>query len=371
MKALFITSSISMDGLGGGVQRCTLEYKQTLEGAGLEVTELRYGSDMRPATRVRRKLMRKPYVDVIEPLLGARVCQAIKDHTPDWIFFNECNALPILSEISATVRASGVRLGLLSHGLDSTDYLHYQAPVRDLELDSKTTARQAWTLGHKLFAERGYLQEMDLTCCLAPTDVEIHRWLGSQKIVLLPRVVEPTPIAWQPLVGRLGTISTLVHKPNYQGLEDFCHALVKLGVPPTLRLRIVGRPEDLGRTLQAQFPFIDYLGGLSDEAMAEEARSWAAFVNPIFGYPRGCSTKLAVPLSWQIPVMTSRAGARGYVWDESLIPLADTAVELAATAISCTDLSEMAALRNHTKKLAARSPSWAEVSGMLRSALVL
>jgi hypothetical protein len=369
MTALFITSNISMDGFGGGVQRCTLEYKQTIEGAGFEVKDLRYDSDMRPTIRVRRKLMRKPYVDVIEPALGARVCQAIHDFKPSWIFFNECNALSILPEISPTARAAGVRMGLLSHGLDSTDYLHYQAPVRDMELGSKTTARQAWTLGHKLFAERGYLQEMDLTCCLAPTDVEIHRWLGSQKIVLLPRVIEPTPLDWQPVSGRLGTISTLVHKPNYQGLEDFCHALVKIGVPSTLRLRVVGRPEDLGHKLQCQFPFVEYLGGLSDEAMAEEARSWASFVNPIFGYPRGCSTKLAVPLSWQIPVMTSRAGARGYVWDESLIPLADTAAELAATSISCTDLSEMTNLSNHTKELAARSPSWTEVSGILRSAL--
>lgn len=369
MKCLFITSRSSLEPEGGGVQRCTREYIRTLQEAGLEVTTLEFKSDMRWFVRIRRKLHSRPYHDCLEAGLGNRVVREIARVRPDWIFFNHCDGLPIVGEIVKTARDYGVRLGYLSHGLDSTDFLHYQSPNVNPCLAPNIGSRIKRKLGMQLFAERSLLQRMDLTCCLAPTDVEIHRWLGADRVLHLPRVIAPIPLDWQPTSGRVGTIASLMHAPNYHGIVQLCEALTSNPVP-NLQLRIVGRPDSIGQRLARDFSFVEYLGGLSDAEVVREAATWAGFVNPIFSYPRGCSTKLSVPLDWQIPVFTSRAGARGYYWDESLVPLSDSPMDLAKALESSFDLGELAEIQRRVKQLSANSPTWASVGATLRNALL-
>jgi hypothetical protein len=132
----------------------------------------------------------------------------------------------------------------------------------------------------------------------------------------------------------------------------------------------VGRPATIGQQLAAEFPFIDYLGGLSDAEVAEEARTWAGFVNPIFAYPRGCSTKLSVPLEWQIPIFTSRAGARGYQWDETLAPLSDTPEALAKDLENANNPAAISLSQQNITLLAKASPTMHSVSTILNQALV-
>jgi hypothetical protein len=369
MKAIFVTSKISLEAHGGGVQRCTHEYRRSLQEAGMELTILDFKSDMRWFVRIRRHLNSRPYQDCLEAGLAERLLLEMDRIRPAWLFFNHCDGLPIIGKIEAKARALGTSIAFLSHGLDSTDFLHYNAPDKLPVPASNVGASINRTLGAQLFAERSMMQRVDLALCLAPTDVEIHRWLGAKLVLHLPRIVTTAPLDWKPVAGRVGTIASLMHAPNYHGIVDICRAL-RSRRSLDLRLRIVGRPEAIGQQLAREYPFVDYLGGLSDAELELEAATWGAFVNPIFTYPRGCSTKLALPLEWQIPIFTSRAGARGYYWDENLVPLADSPLELAQNLDAVGDLQELALLRAKVQEIAAASPTWHSTGAVLRTALL-
>jgi len=114
---------------------------------------------------------------------------------------------------------------------------------------------------------------------------------------------------------------------------------------------------------------VEYLGGLSDAELTQEAKTWCAFVNPLFCYPRGCSTKLAVPLEWRIPLATTRAGARGYVWDEALIPLVESPEELADLAQRLGNLAIAGIQRAAVVALAEKSPRPADLADLVKSTL--
>lgn len=368
MKSLFITSSTSLMPEGGGVQRCTREYLKGLKEAGVEPIIVDFTSDMHWITRIRRNLKPRPYADCLERDLGQRISQHIDRENPTWIFFNHCDGLPVLDEIYACAKAAGSRLAYLSHGLDSTDFVHYNAPG-SIDVGAKgISSKKKRYLGAQLFAERSFMQRMDLVCCLAPTDVEIHRWLGARSLIHLPRVIEWSPVDWQPITGRFGTISTLVHAPNFHGLDEFCKELQTVDTSG-ISLRLIGRPEEIGRSLEGRFPFVEYLGGLSDAEVEREVSTWVGFVNPIFAYPRGCSTKLSVPLEWRIPIYTSRAGARGYHWDESSVPLMDSAFDLAQSVVAGKNLESARELRGKIEVIADSSPDWEQVGNIIRVAL--
>ena len=69
------------------------------------------------------------------------------------------------------------------------------------------------------------------------------------------------------------------------------------------------------------------LGPLDDADLRGEAGSWNCFINPLFCLSRGCSTKLATALSWEIPVVTTSFGRRGYVWNDGTLSLAERPAE--------------------------------------------
>jgi len=368
MRGIFITSRNSLEAEGGGVQRCTREYLRSLGEAGVTINTVDFESDMRWFVRVRRKLRPRPYHDRIDAGLKQRLIDAVESLEPDWIFFNHCEGLPALKYIAETAKKKRIRLAYLSHGLDSTDYVHYHAPKEISILAPRTSGRLKHTLGSQIFSERSFLQRMDLTCCLAPTDLEIHRWLGASKVIHLPRVVDPAPLNWRPVAGRIGTIATLVHAPNYHGIVDLCKALSD-SPHQGLKLRIVGRPEAIGEDLAKQYDFVEYLGGLSDAELDREASTWSGFVNPVFSYPRGCSTKLSVPINWGIPIFTSRAGARGYFWDKSELPLYDTPQDLASSLSVAFDTNALQEVRESVQKLALSSPTWDLIGTRLRESL--
>jgi hypothetical protein len=85
-------------------------------------------------------------------------------------------------------------------------------------------------------------------------------------------------------------------------------------------VRVVGGPQELGRWLADKYGTVDYLGTLDDAALAVEAATWNVFIHPIFCLPRGCSTKLAIGIAWQIPIVTTAEGRRGYLWDHGTMP---------------------------------------------------
>ncbi len=356
-QAFFVTAQYALEPQGGGVQRCTHEYLRCLRGAGISAVPLTYAVDRRPSTRLRRKLAPAPYRHLISPASVDQIRQAIAAASPTWVFFNQIEAAQIVAEL-AMLRTGRTRFALLSHGVDSSDYLH---TARVLGIPARRAAR--W-LGQQVVAEMEMHRHFDIVFCLSETDRTFHQWLGATSVHLVPRVIENSPIDWKPAAGRVGTICTLNHAPNREGIVSFAAAAKKL--TGTMKLRLIGRPESDGRALAEEYPNIEYLGGLSDEAFAEEARTWSAFINPIFCYARGCSTKLAVPLGWHLPIASTRAGARGYWWDEALVPLVDTPDELAMLA---AQMASTVPDRTKVSTLAQRSPQLVQNAELFRTAL--
>ena len=115
---------------------------------------------------------------------------------------------------------------------------------------------------------------------------------------------------------------------------------------------------------------MDFLGRLDDAALRAEAGTWSCFAHPMFCYAMGASTKLAVALAWRLPVATTRAGARGYLWKKGVIPFAETPRELAQLALSLLVPEAARAARGEIDAVAESSPSIFDVAADLRAALL-
>jgi Glycosyl transferases group 1 len=367
LSAVFVSAAVALKAEGGGVQRCTREYLEVLRAAGLQLHTVAYPFEHRLWVRILRKFRKRPYRDAIPRGFVDEVRKAVADTNAGWILINQTEAAPLIPEL-AGLRQQGVRIALLSHGTDSCDYIHLARTRAEFHQGRPISSRDKKWIGGLIFEEQIYHRLCDAVFCLSETDRQLEQWLGGRNVTVLPRVIDDRTLPWSPVAGRIGTVGTLTHGPNYEGLVLFCRALVrKPGAGITLRL--VGTPDDLGRKLASEFPFVEFLGGLSDVELAREAQTWCAFLNPLFCYPRGCSTKLAVPLEWRIPVATTRAGARGYVWDENLIPLVETPEELAALAVRLCSPDEALHQREAVIALAAKSPGPADLAEIVRATL--
>ncbi|MCX6934327.1 MAG: hypothetical protein NTZ29_16855, partial [Verrucomicrobia bacterium] len=283
-----------------------------------------------------------------------------------WIFLNQVEPGLLAPDLAGQLKGSGVRIALLSHGADSSDYLH-EARIRSHQPGGHAIDRRdACWLGQQLFAELAMHRAVDVTFVLCETDREHAHWLGAREVIVLPRTLEKAPLNWQPVAGRIGTVSTLVHAPNVEGIVELAAALDGF---PGIRLRLVGGPVHAGEQLASRFPAIEYLGPIDDHALTNEASTWCAFVNPIFCQPRGCSTKLAVPLSWGLPIATTRAGARGYIWDENQVPFYDDPRALAAESARLANPDAARAMTPAIAALAQGSPRLSDLAASFRAAL--
>jgi hypothetical protein len=153
------------------------------------------------------------------------------------------------------------------------------------------------------------------TICISQEDVLFEQWLGSKRVIFLPRTIAADYIDRNPLGKRIGCVSTLNHGPNLHGLRLLLEELDK---SCTVQLRLVGGPSSIGNQLASQYRCLEYLGPLDNDQLRQEAASWWAFVNPIFCVARGASTKVATALGWGLPVLTTTHGKRGYVWPDSI-----------------------------------------------------
>ena len=226
-------------------------------------------------------------------------------------------------------------------------------------------------LGHQLFQGKwNQRREIDHVFCLAPFEAEIERWLGAKAVTWLPRTIpNRMPLSWSPHPHRIGFVGTLDHPPNQDGLVRFLKALDPLA-PKNLEVRLVGGPTAMGNKLAERFRTVQYLGPLSNEGLDSEAATWSCFVHPLFCYARGCSTKLAVALSWQIPIVTTPAGRRGYVWREGVLPVTETPEALAHLALSLTQPQAAYEARKQIQAIADSMPRLNEVAVSFRDALL-
>jgi glycosyltransferase involved in cell wall biosynthesis len=369
IPALLVSAAayLKEDDRPGGVQLCTQEYLRTLRAAGFKLRLVPYDADRRPWARLRRFLRPRPYQGILPTGLVERVAGQIGADCR-YVFLNQVDLGPLAGRLSLLL-PPGCRIVLLSHGLESVDYLHVlrsrgqKAPFEGLTgLDLKTLAR-------KLVAETQHRLHIAHVFCLSSNEAEIERWLGAPRVDWLPRTIPACPLDWRPVGGRLGYVGTLNHPPNKEGLVLLLRALESSRAPGQ-RVRLVGGPPEVAKELSRSFTFVDYLGTLRDAELRLEASTWTCFLHPLFCYARGCSTKLAVALGWQVPVVTTPAGTRGYCWREGVLPMADTPEGMARLVARLEDPEVARDVKQAVEAVARSSPTLKEVAAKVRSALL-
>jgi hypothetical protein len=354
--ALFVSHQNSLEGPQGGQQTCTLEYWRVLEAAGFSLTKLCYETPRDFATRVLRKINRRPYLYQSPKDLPERIRADFQRLKPEFIFFNLNDTISLAMELK-DLPAKKV---LLSHGFASVDRLH-----------ENRISSPAWssfglrTIARQLETESLGIPFFDHVFCLSETEVEISRWLGAASVGWLPRVIEPDFLETSPKGDRLGCIGTMDHPPNREGMELFLQNLDR--VPGWQgRVRLISRSENVCKQWASRYRFVDFLGPLNKEYARKEASTWSGFLHPIFCHAMGCSTKLSSGIRWGLPLVTSEAGARGYRMIGNLITLYNKPMEMAQYAASLLQDHRYEQERLKTRKWALAGPSLSEVVAMAK-----
>lgn len=351
----------------GGVQLCTREYISALDAAGFICETLAFDLDSRWKTKFLNKIWPGHYPRQLPPDLTERIAESRKRHESKYIFLN-IGVYPELAQALRSRFGRSVKIVLLSHGLESTD--HY-AGVKALtkRLTPVTRLQEAYRLGGKLMYEGRGRVNVDGALCLSPLDAELERWLGTRNSMWVPRVICEAPLEWHPVDHRVGCVATLDHPPNLDGLRKVLLALSEIRVH-NLHFRIVGSPMGVGQMLEREFDCVDYLGPLNDQLLRSECQTWCLFVHPLFNFAKGCSTKLAVALGWGLPIATTLAGARGYCWDEAILPLASTPNELAQAVKQRCNISSFHDNQKETLEIVRLTPTIHEVAARIREFLL-
>jgi hypothetical protein len=361
-SGVLVSHPQALSDASGGLQICTQEYVRTLRAAGIDLSFATIAHDRRIATRILRRLVPEPYPPQWRASAVSDIVSSAGQVDARHVFLNLVNLAPLALGLKPRLPAH-TRIVLLSHGLESVDFLH------TIPIDSHSRGQPS-ELGKRLLAERRHRQAIDHVFTLTSGEAEIERWLGARNVTALPRTITMrAPLEWRPDASRLGFVGTLDHPPTRDGLEQFLAALERCA-PSSLHVRIVGGPDASGRALAGRFRSVRYLGPLDDRALESEASTWTAFVHPLFCFARGCSTKLAIALAWRIPVVTTPAGARGYAWREGVLPMADSPETLARLACDMTDRTAAIQARDEIAMIARSCPTTEEVGRIIEGALL-
>ncbi|MCA3693463.1 glycosyltransferase [Aquidulcibacter sp.] len=363
-RALFLTNYQHIGEGKGGVQRCTAEYLDTIEAMGLGVRVVRISNDQRLDTKVLRQLNSSPYFRPVAQADLARACEAAQQ--ADLIFLNQV-ALCAIAKPLRQVVGPKIPIIVLSHGCEITDLLHLARLHQKLPLSGRLRPTPKQALAQVLTDEITTRTDIDGVIGLSEYDANTETWLGSRRSTWLPRTVKPEPLEWSPVLGRFGFVGTLDHAPSLEGLVQVLEEIERQKARQ-LSVRVVGAPPRLGRWLAERFPSVSYLGALNDADLNEEACSWNGFLNPIFCQARGCSTKLAMALNWQIPILTTPIGRRGYLWSEGSLAEAEhprTFVEAMIQAQASEAVART--LQDQVRIASLASPTLPEVAKAMRA----
>jgi len=299
IPAVVLSTSRSVNKTSGGVGICAQEYLRTLAAAGFKLEIVTFDTDNRPFVRLKRKLWPQTYADMVPPSVAAEAAAIVRNSGARFLFLHMTDTAPLAGVLRAKL-GPDIRFVLLSHGMESVDYFHKLRIRKEVASIFCAPRLRRGELARQLCTESEQRQHIDHVLTLSPVEASIEQWLGAKAVTWVPRTITARPLDWDPLPGRIGFVGGIDHLPNVEGLLLFARALEKIA-PEGLRLRVVGGPESVGRSFAERFPFLDFLGPLDDAQLETEAATWNCFANPIFCYPRGCSTKLAVGLGWHIP----------------------------------------------------------------------
>jgi glycosyltransferase involved in cell wall biosynthesis len=225
-----------------------------------------------------------------------------------------------------------VKTILLSHGNHSGDFLHLiTKPLKGSSLIIRKINKIR--LGYLIATEATYrVKYLDGVIAISETEKHIENWFGAKQVVFIPRKLYADFVNYKPDLNRVGFVGRLDHPPNIQGIAILLDELIQHPLQD-LKLRLVGAPEKEGKKIAEKYKCVEYLGELSDADLEKEIASWSFFINPVWWYSTGASTKLAKGISWGIPIVTTTAGKRGYLWKEGNLLVSDTPKEMAKAII--------------------------------------
>jgi len=364
--ALFVSFREILLDEGGGVQVCNREYMETLGRAGFELHIIPFDFPHDLFSRLSRRL--SPEIGLTKAPTGlfVRICRALTETSAHTVFF----AHTMFADLSRELKRAfpSVKQVLLSHGAEGFDFCIEESLRRSSSTEIRFRPIAERMIGRVLLNQLEQRRWIDAVLTLSPFEVEIEKWLGAGNAFWVPRAILGAALTMQPISHRVGCVSTLSHSPNFEGLKKIFCALQQR-CSPELRFRLVGSPSNRGEELANRFRFVDYLGYLSDSELRTEATSWCCFVNPIFHYAKGCSTKLAVALGWGLPIASTVYGARGYCWDQNVLPLARSPAELADLVLERAVLTSIKKYQRQTADIRDRTPDIQTSANQIRAFL--
>ncbi|MES2267310.1 MAG: glycosyltransferase [Bacteroidota bacterium] len=301
---LFITDKAYVDyNIAGGVQLCTGEFINYFEQAGYTVNVLKVQPVISTIKKLRIKLGIEAYsLYELSPYVND-IVSSVKAKNIKIVLFNQISLAHWAADLKKHL-PTDVKFICLSHGNESGDFLHHITQTQ------KPTFTHTWRLGRLLIREKQIFGNLDGVITISEQEAATNSWIGAKQILYLPRILKPAFINWGQNNTRVGFVGTLDHLPNIEGVRSLARELKKSNFKAEFVL--VGGPESVGQQLAKEFPFIKYKGPLSSTQLINEVQIWAVFLNPVFWYARGSSTKLAQAINWGIPVISTPAGARGY-----------------------------------------------------------
>ncbi|AFZ35775.1 hypothetical protein Sta7437_2227 [Stanieria cyanosphaera PCC 7437] len=367
-SALFVSNLVYLNReSAGGAQICTQEYIETIEAAGFSLSIVTYKTNRGILTQLKNKIWNQPYGNFIPTELIDIIVNEANTKKAAYIFLNQVELGHIAKELRKKIDST-CRIVVLSHGLESTDIFHGIRTKNIQNSFNQVTFNDVRILGKSLIQEGIHRQYIDYVFCLSPLDVQIERWLGAKNVIWIPRTIKVESISWQPQYSRIGFVGTINHHPSLEGLVLFLEAFEKIA-PFGVSLRLVGGESIETKNLIQRFPIIEYLGRLSNQDLKKEAGTWNCFIHPIFCYPRGCSTKLATALSWQIPIVTTPAGCRGYSWKTGKLSLAETPESMANLVLQMLNPEVAQINQKEVVSVSTTAPSIQEIGEKIREFL--
>lgn len=341
-KALFVAFEGSLGKTVGGQQACTNELYDLLVKAGYELTNIQLKNKLNLGARIINRLHPIAYPVRWPPNTEELICSEVIKNGCKTVFFNLIDFLPIAESLRKKLGPK-IKLVMLSHGLASADVVHINRIAKAIpEIVQRCPI---YKISEVLDQESTYLKCFDVVVSISEFEAELCRWLGAKKSLWLPRTIESSPLSWRPLNGRLGFVGTLDHLPSMEGIIRVLEALPK-EAHSQVTVRVASRSKWHADWLAKKFSCIDYLGPLEGGQIEDEAKTWCAFLNPIFCFARGCSTKLATGLKWGLPCLTTTSGLRGYKIPEKAVITCDSPAAFAREMINISFIERAKEIRD-------------------------
>jgi hypothetical protein len=347
-SVLFIVNKIYLDpGKNeGGVKNCTEDYISLLSTRFNVIPfPVAYANSL--FYRLRVKLGFNNYNDYAPKNYKNALKKIIINNHIKYVFLNLSNTMTFALILKEEFN-SNVKVILCSHGNESGDLLHHCFRFEKGQ-NKLTRLKNSFLFAKTIEKEVKFrLRFLDMVLTVSEVEEGVEKWLGSKRVFIVPRIVKSETTLWNPVDGRIGFLGDLSHAPNHDGIVSFCDALSLLD-HHKIKLRLMGNPENIGHALAQKYSFVEYCGFVPNERIHEEVGTWAIFLNLVFYYSRGVSTKLAKGLGWGIPVLTTPYGNRGYDFPHDMLTSAETPSQMAQLTVKLiADSTELEKMRNNS-----------------------